>query len=275
MEKAANRVGGVGESAEVTRRQPTHSNPEFSDPVVELHDLHRRLDTLAARLMWLASGHNGEPPPADVEPEMDIYENDREFLIHAAMPGAAPQNIRVDATAHTLTLSAETPPVRPDTGDAASGTKRHRRSRYSEHERYHCVYTLHTAIHPDAVRATFRHGIVEIHLPKAQVSSNAVSVPVILHEEGAAGRPSQPDSAPIAMTQVVVVTEREGNPSRKLGAAYAPNAGEDHATKAQSIGEQPAQGRSSASAANLSRHDEHAAVEKVHTRTSHGRAKQS
>jgi HSP20 family protein len=209
--------------------------------LAEIDEIRRRFDLLAVRLTEQLPTATAASEGAGSEPEMDVYENDQEFLIHAAVPGATPQSIRVEATPHSVILTAETPAGLPNTVAGHGELKRHRRSRHSGHDHYHFVYTLHAPVAPQAVRALFRHGIVEIHLPKVHSAYTAVAVPIILHQDSAG--PASPHGEPYGMpgTDVAVVAAHEGSPGRKLGAAYVPSANEDHATKARSIGELPAQ----------------------------------
>src|SRR5438067_2301068 len=53
----------------------------------------------------------------------------------------------------------------------------HRQSRYSSMSRFQFAYTLPTEIDPNQVRANFRNGRLELHLPKAQPPAKR-SVPV-------------------------------------------------------------------------------------------------
>jgi hypothetical protein len=65
------------------------------------------------------------------------------------------------------------------------------------------AYTLPEEIDPNAVRANFRNGMLELHLPKAQPqTSQSVSVPITAGEEGAqnppavSSPPTQPGTTP-------------------------------------------------------------------------------
>src|SRR5207248_705247 len=120
--------------------------------------------------------------------------------------------------------------------EESGAVTRHRRSRRSEHDRYHFVYTLYSAIMPEAARASFRHGIVEIHLPKARMAPMPIVVSLDLHDDSSLPL-GHAESVSIHGAGAVVFSAHEGSPGQKLGAAYVPNAGEDHTTKARSIGE--------------------------------------
>ena len=224
--------------------QPSGGQLSLSeDAIREVEELRRRLDVLGSLLAPGLGALERPAIPAHLEPDLDVYENDYEFLIQAAIPGAAPEEIQIEATAHTITLTAETMRARqPNPPADAAGAKRHRRSRHADHDRFHFVYTLHALIVPAAVRAVFRNGIVEIHLPKAAPAAQAVAVPVALAEGGMAHGRGTDGLGPRPITAVARVIS-EGNPAYKLGHAYTSNAGEDHTAKAQSIGEQMAPGR--------------------------------
>ncbi len=231
-----------GDSATETAAEPFIQGEDpaaISDALLELQEIHKRIDVLAARLMGRPSLVPERTSRPGIEPELDIYENDREFLIHAAVPGAEPDKVRIDATPHTVTLTADlpTPRQRSDTGIADSAIRQHRRSRLSAHEHYHFIYTLHVAISPESARAHFSNGIVEIHLPKATDMPAAHRIP-LAHIGPAVGAPAERvgDGA-VSQGRGVIVNSREGSPGQKLGAAYFPNAGEDHLSKSRSIGE--------------------------------------
>ena len=226
----------------------TAAPPEGSadgDPLVQFQELRRRIAAMEALLTQRAAVESVATPNLPFEPDLDVYENDREFLIQAAVPGAEPQHIHIETTAHTVTLTAELggSPKGDEPHDTIPASKRHRRSRHAGHDRYHFVYTLHAAIVPHTVRAAFRNGIVEIHLVKAQGAPAAVAVPVTLGTDAVNGRPLGFAAAAVRSTGPEVAIAREGSPGQKLGAAYAATAGEDHASKAQSVGDRVAPGR--------------------------------
>jgi HSP20 family protein len=166
-----------------------------------------------------------------MEPDVDIYEHDNEFVIQAALPGINPQDIQVEATENGITLSAESQsgsemPTQEQTETSQTGQRppiQHRQSRYSSQSRFYFSYQLPTEIKPNEVRAEFRNGMLELHLPKSQPQTSK-AIPVTIHSEGKAqGRPTD--------------QTREGAPTSKMGQSYAPSAGEDHTTQAQTVGE--------------------------------------
>ncbi len=213
-------------------------------PSAPIEELRRRINALEERLSRRPAAEPDAVPEQQFEPDLDVYENDREFLIHAAVPGAEPEQIRIEATSHTVTLAADIAGAPQDTAahSAWQNGKRHRRSRHAGHDHYHLVYTFHVAIRPERARAAFRNGIVEIHLEKALGAPESVAVPVLLSGDLLSGRPPVEAVVRRGISPMAVHT-REGSPGQKMGAAYAANAGEDHTSKAQSVGEQGESGR--------------------------------
>jgi HSP20 family molecular chaperone IbpA len=225
--------------------EPQNLSPEF-DPWQELEDVHRRMEALLHRTFGFdpkgfhrsglreaveAEGVRG------IEPDIDIFENEREFLLYAALPGINPHEIDLQANEVTLTLTAEI--QAPFTGleDSESYTTHHRRSRRSRNNRFHFAYRLPTDIRPDEIRASFRHGLLELHLPKRQMTvGKKQSIPIDL--EGS----SVPASGVVTDLSSSYLMQppprmREGAPTHKIGPTYVPSTGEDHTSKAQSVGE--------------------------------------
>ena len=193
------------------------------DPFREMEEMHRRMDDLFSQAFGMslpnitASGAMNAGSE-DSEPDVDIYENDGEFVIHAFLPGVDQNDIEVRATQNSISLTAE---IRspfdqqgegtqsdgntPGTGQARdqqreganqSGVSRtdqavgdqsnqaphtqHRQSRFSRYSRFQFSYMLPNEICPDEVRAQFRNGRLELHLPKLRKAqtNGAVRIPI-------------------------------------------------------------------------------------------------
>jgi len=236
----------------------------WTDPWREMEEMRRRMDALFGRVfgfgmpdLWERGGQGvGQQLSRVAEPDVDIYENDGEYIIHAALPGVDPQDIHLEATEDSVTLTAETRSGFEEPGQGqeggtqttqqqsgqATGTQtgqaqpqrpatQHRQSRYSSVSRFQFAYTLPAEIDPNAVRANFRNGRLELHLPKRQPASNrTVSIPV---QSGGATQPAGSISGQTGTPS----TAHEGAPSRKMGTAYTPSASEDHTAQAAAAGE--------------------------------------
>lgn len=220
----------------------------WTDPWREMEEMRRRMDAVFGRFFgadlpdifgrW--GQVPGQPSSRVAEPDMDIYENDSEYVIHAALPGVNPQDIRLEATEESIQLTAETrssmeEPAPALQGDAQTGQQpmtQHRQSRYSSVSRFQFAYTLPTEIDPNQVRADFRNGRLELHLPKQQPTARrSISVPI--QSEGspqALGGATGPKGTASG-------TMQEGAPANKMGHAYTPAASEDHAAQAAAAGE--------------------------------------
>ena len=187
----------------IMRRQQSSSPRPYGgqdvmrwEPFREMEEMHRRMDDLFSQAFGISFPTMNMPrgissEGADTEPDVDIYENDSEFIIHAFLPGVNQDDIQVHATDSSISLSAETrspfenqdqqpdcgPQATGNTGDGQQGTAKasqdqnaphtqHRQSRYSRYNRYQFAYTLPEEIKPNEVKAQFRNGRLELHLPK-------------------------------------------------------------------------------------------------------------
>jgi HSP20 family molecular chaperone IbpA len=226
-------------------RQPGGELLSRWDPWSDMTDMNRRMDALFNRFfgfglpeMWGPQGQNLSGMGTEgQEPEVDIYETDKEYTLQAALPGVNQNDMHIEATENSIRLTAEShwgSEMQPSQGSSQqagasqsgqqpapqggtpgsstqpSGTQppaqppiQHRQSRYSRQSRFQFAYTLPEEIDPNAVRANFRNGMLELHLPKAQPqTSQSVSVPITAGEEGAqnppavSSPPTQPGTTP-------------------------------------------------------------------------------
>jgi len=83
-------------------------------------------------------------------------EKDNEFLVRVELPGFAPEEVRVEMLGERLTVEAEHP--LPAEGTAPRPERDHRHVRR--------VLTVPAGIDPARVEAIFRHGVLEVHLPR-------------------------------------------------------------------------------------------------------------
>jgi len=195
------------------------------DPWQEMDDMNRRMNMLFNRFFGFGLPEIAAPRwsvmTGTEEPDVDIYENDQEYVIHAALPGVDPKDIHLEATEDSITLTAET--RSPFEGEGQEGAQagqsqsgattgqtgmtgqagttgqtqsagtggqsqqgnytQHRQSRYSSMSRFQFSYTLPSEIDPNSVQANFRNGRLELHLPKAQPPAKR-SIPVSVQAGG-------------------------------------------------------------------------------------------
>jgi HSP20 family protein len=93
-------------------------------------------------------------------PAIDIEELADEFVIRADLPGMSQKDVKVSLMGDTLTIRGERKQ------DISNEANPHRVERvFGQFER---SFTLGTPVRNDRVRATYREGVLEIHVAKAE-----------------------------------------------------------------------------------------------------------
>ena len=93
-----------------------------------------------------------------VTPDVDIFENDDEILLHADMPGIARKDLSVNIDNGRLTLTGtrevhmEGARIWEEFGDAE----------------YHRVFAIPQSIDVAKVKAELKDGVLRLHLPKSE-----------------------------------------------------------------------------------------------------------
>ncbi len=137
------------------------------DPIRELRGMRRAIERLLDEVLE-DFGTEVELPERRREqevwrPAVELYETDTEVVARAALPGVDPKSIDVQVDDRSLTLAAER---REETEER--GRNYHRRElRYGRFER---TLTLPTEVKPDQAKATYRDGVLEVRVPKAQAA---------------------------------------------------------------------------------------------------------
>jgi HSP20 family protein len=112
-------------------------------------------------------GGNGETSGTGLSswtPAVDIHETDDGFVIKAELPGVSKDDISIDVHQNTLTLR---------------GQRTHQSA--VKNERYHRVeraygtfqrsFVLPAMVDHDKVQATYKDGVLELHLPKSEAAT--------------------------------------------------------------------------------------------------------
>ena len=94
-------------------------------------------------------------------PVVDIAENENEIVLRAELPGMKQEDIDIELTGDTLTLRGER---RFEDEERRDNFVRVERS----YGRFQRAFTLGVPVQHDQVRASYRDGILEIHLPKSE-----------------------------------------------------------------------------------------------------------
>lgn len=88
---------------------------------------------------------------------IDLDDTEKEFVVRADMPGFEPSEIDVRVSGNVLTLAAE---HSEEQSDSNGGWQRR--------GRVHRSFTLPQGVLADQIDATYRNGVLEVHLPKSE-----------------------------------------------------------------------------------------------------------
>ncbi len=93
-------------------------------------------------------------------PPVDVIETEDAYVLQAEVPGVNREDLSIEIRDNGLLLSGSRKPV------AAVKTGRYLRSEriFGRFER---SFSISSAVNPDAVRATFKDGVLEISVPKS------------------------------------------------------------------------------------------------------------
>ena len=99
-----------------------------------------------------------------VYPPVNLFESDEGYVLTAELPGVAPESVDVSIEGSTVTLSGE----RKIEYAAGNGTAVHRRERQSG--TFRRGFELPTEIDIDRAKASHKHGVLTLTLPKSPAS---------------------------------------------------------------------------------------------------------
>jgi len=129
------------------------------EPFREMEDLQNRLSTFFTRApMRRGNGKESITLP-EWTPLADITEDDREYVIKAELPELRKEDVKVTVENGVLTISGE-----------RKFEKEEKKKKYHRVERGYGSFVRTFALPEDAdagkVKAEFKHGMLEVHLPK-------------------------------------------------------------------------------------------------------------
>ena len=142
------------------------------DPFRELESMSDRLNRVFARPTLSTSGREALTV-ADWLPTVDISETDSEYLIKAELPEVKKEDVKVTVENGVLTLQGERRQEKEE-----KGKKYHRVERsYGSFVR---SFTLPESVDESAVKAEYKDGMLNLHLPKAEkVKPKSIDVKVV------------------------------------------------------------------------------------------------
>ncbi len=122
-------------------------------------------------------------------PTVDILENQSEVVLRAELPGIKQEDIDIELTGDSLTLRGER---KFESESHKENMVRVERS----YGRFQRSFTLGVPIQPDSVSASYRDGVLEIHLPKSEATRpRKVQVTAASSGDGASAAKIEPASS--------------------------------------------------------------------------------
>src|SRR5213595_2784030 len=128
------------------------------EPFREMEEFQNRLSTLFGRPLRRTNGREEITLP-EWTPLADITEDDKEYLIKAELPEMKKEDVKVTVENGVLTISGE-----------RKFEQEEKKKKYHRVERGYGSFVRTFALPEDAdadrVKAQFKQGILEVHLPK-------------------------------------------------------------------------------------------------------------
>ena len=94
-------------------------------------------------------------------PPMDLVETENDFVLKADLPGLSDDDVSIEVEDNVLTISGER---KSEHEERKEGYYRVERS----FGRFSRSLTLPEGVDPEAVQASFEHGVLEVHVPKPE-----------------------------------------------------------------------------------------------------------
>jgi HSP20 family protein len=132
------------------------------EPVRELNSLQQEMNRLFSSFFDTpTAGGNGGSYARRWIPAMDLVETDDEYVLTADLPGLGQEDINLEFEDNVLTLSGE-----------RNAAHSERKEGYYRLERasgsFSRALTLPEGVDPEAVKATFDKGVLEVRIPKPE-----------------------------------------------------------------------------------------------------------
>jgi len=135
--------------------------PETLSPFGELEryfdEIFRQPFSLLSHPMWSRTGF---PDREVIAPAVDIFEEGKEVVVKAEIPGMKKSEISIDVSENSITISGE--------------KKEEKKVEKKDYHRVECSYgsfcrsfRLPENVNSDKAKATFKDGVLEIRMPKS------------------------------------------------------------------------------------------------------------
>lgn len=134
-------------------------------------DPFRELDRLQSEMNRLFEGYTGAPERSTGgqlvqggriwSPSVDVAETQNEIVLRAELPGMKQEDIDIELTGDTLTIRGERKFENEERKESFVRVER-------SYGRFQRSFTLGIPVQHDQVKASYRDGILEVHLPKSE-----------------------------------------------------------------------------------------------------------
>ena len=108
----------------------------------------------------LATSTEATRPGVLLTPPVDIFEDPNAITVLADMPGVKPGHLKIDLHEGVLTITGHA--GAPDGSNEVAVLEEYRAGTYQR------SFTLSEAIDQEQIRATLKHGVLRLRLPKVQ-----------------------------------------------------------------------------------------------------------
>ncbi len=132
------------------------------EPVRELNTIQSEMNRLFNTFFDTSAPSNGGSTPLRRWiPAMDLVETQDDFVLRADLPGLSEEDVNIELEDNILTISGE-----------RKAEHEERKEGYYRVERSSGMFsrslTLPEGVNPDAVRASFDRGVLEVRIPKPE-----------------------------------------------------------------------------------------------------------
>jgi HSP20 family protein len=130
-----------------------------SDPFEELFDVQKQMNKYFSPEFSAA-----QKDIAAWRPRVDVRESEKEFVIHAELPGLAKDQVNVELDKGVLTISGERKFEKKDEKEQFHRIERS----YGKFQR---SFAVPEGLDPNNIQATFNDGVLEVTMPKPEVKA--------------------------------------------------------------------------------------------------------
>jgi HSP20 family protein len=131
------------------------------EPVRELNTIQNEMNRLFNTFFEAGPGNGGTTGLRQWIPPMDLVETDDDFVLRADLPGLSEGDVNIELEDNVLTVSGER---KAEHEERKEGYYRVERASGS----FSRSLTLPEGVDPNAVRASFDRGVLEVRIPKPE-----------------------------------------------------------------------------------------------------------